>query len=337
MEKRIIVLMFLMICLSVVYAQNTKNAEEKIDKSKAVILNEIEVIKKSVDTSKVRAMSETLRTLADEISTPLYDHAYALDNYADSLKIDMPAVDSSYSDEVVPPYSEDVLSDTASVGGDFKMPDFANMTKNLEKMERKPKMTSNVAYGLVSAIAGKPLDANVKPKYEIGPGYYFHIFYGVKQRLKKTEKLTYFYRAGLCYETHNLEQKTYYRFTKVNDKAVANLDYPASTDDADMNFQTLSLPLSVDIKINKGNVFSVGGYVGYVIGMNQFIQYTEDGNRVEKKTISDFGANKIRYGLKFEFFTKKGLGLFAQMDLNQVLKGNVAPANMYSIGLVIGK
>ena len=336
MEKKIIVSILLISCISVVYAQKSKNAEEKIDKSKTVILKEIETIKKSVDTSKVRAMSETLRTLADEISTPLYDHAYALDNYADSLKIDMPAIDSSFSDEVVP-YADDVLGDTSLVGVMPQMPDFANMTKNLEKMERKPKMTSNVAYGLVSAIAGKPLDANVKPKYELGPGYYFHIFFGLKQRLKKTAKLTYFYRVGLRYETHNLEQKTYYRFKKVDNKAVANLDYPTTTDDADMNFQSFSLPLSIDIKTNKGNIFSIGGYVGYVSGMNQFIQYTEDGNRVEKKTISDFGANKIRYGLKFEFFTKKGLGLFAQTDLNQVLKGNVAPANMYSIGLVIGK
>jgi hypothetical protein len=319
------------------YAQEKSPREIQIDKSKERILKEVEGIKNSVDTSKVREMANILRNTADEISTPLYDQAYMLDNYADSLGIDMPVLDSMYNDdgpfleENVNP-DEDVVSEDGTGGFDLD-----KFNKNMEKTERKAKVAVTVNYGFTSAIAGKATTESLRPIYQFGTGYHYEINYSLRKMFHKSGDKRYYSRIGLSYDFHNLEQKTYFRFKKVDGKAVPENINPTSTDDADLNFYSINLPLSLDVKLKKGNMFCVGPYVGYVFSMNQTYSFKDGEYYNQNKIVGNYGANRVRYGLKLEYITRKFLGFYFQFDANNITKGTAAKANMYSVGLVLGK
>jgi hypothetical protein len=324
-------------CISMSYAQEKSPREIQIDKSKERILKEVEGIKKSVDTSKVREMANILRNTADEISTPLYDQAYMLDNYADSLGIDMPVLDSIYNDDDAVP-EETVNPDQGVVAedgtGGFDLDKF---NKNLEKAERKAKVAITAHYGFVSAIAGKAANESLRPTYQFGTGYHYELNYSMRRMFHKKGDTKYYSRIGLSYDFHNLEQKTFFRFKKVDGKAVPENINPDGTDDADLNFYSVNMPISLDVKLKKGNMVCVGPYIGYVFSLNQTYSYNDGDYYNQNKIVGNYGANRVRYGLKFEYITRKFLGFYFQFDANNITKGAAAKANMYSIGLMMGK
>ncbi len=338
MKHIILTFSIVMACISMSYAQEKSPREIQIDKSKEKILKEVESIKKSVDTSKVRAMANILRNTADEISTPLYDQAYMLDNYADSLGIDMPVLDSIYNDGIdapeVPTLEGDAAATDENGSGGFDLDKF---NKNMEKSEKKAKIALSVSYGFVSAIAGKSASESLRPTFSFGDGYHYEINYSVRKMFSKKGDNKFYGRIGLSYDFHNLEQKTFFHFKKIDGKAVPQNTYPANTDDSDLNFYSLNLPISLDIKFRKGSMFCVGPYVGYVFTLNQTHSYKDGDFYHENKIKGDYGANRVRYGLKVEYITRKALGFYVQFDANNITKGPAIKANMFSVGLVLGK
>lgn len=83
----------------------------------------------------------------------------------------------------------------------------------------------------------------------------------------------------------------------------------------------------------QGIRIGAGAFVGYRLGGNSKLVYTEDGDKEKERVTESFYLSNIRYGARVQFGFK-GLDLFATYDLNNVFAEGRGPAGSNGLNAI---
>jgi hypothetical protein len=153
-------------------------------------------------------------------------------------------------------------------------------------------------------------------------------------------------RYGLSVVYNNLRPKENQLF--VENGSQTNLETSSfALNDSRFRTVQLNLPLYLEFdfspsvlskennklfKSKRGFKLGLGGYVGANISTRQYLEYRENGHRVELLERGDFNTHDIAYGVG-AYIGYKSWSIYTKYDLNTVFKDNSKDLNNISFGI----
>lgn len=218
--------------------------------------------------------------------------------------------------------------------------------KNKElKSESRNTIKFVFAMGINNAITeGQSLDNS---SFKTWGSHFYELGFSNNYRLLNESNLLKL-KYGFSFVYNNLRPKDNQLFT-VNGNQTNLETSPIALNDSRFRIVQLNLPVYIEFdfspnKLDKDgkkifqseNSFRIGlgGYVGANISTRQYLEYRENGNRMELLERGDFNTHDIAYGVG-AYIGYKSWSLYTKYDLNTVFKNNPQELNNISFGIRI--
>jgi hypothetical protein len=175
--------------------------------------------------------------------------------------------------------------------------------------------------------------------------HFYELGFSNNYRLLKESNLLKL-KYGFSFVYNNLRPKDNQLFTVKGNQT--NLESsPIILNDSRFRIVQLNLPVYFEFdfspnKLNKDGkrIFQsnesyrigLGGYVGANISTRQYLEYRENGHRMELLERGDFNTHDIAYGVG-AYIGYKSWSLYTKYDLNSVFKNNIQELNNISFGI----
>jgi hypothetical protein len=155
-------------------------------------------------------------------------------------------------------------------------------------------------------------------------------------------------RYGFSFVYNNLRPKDNQLFT-VNGNQTNLETSPVDLKDSRFRIVQLNLPVYFEFDFSPNKLdkdgkrifqskesfkIGLGGYVGANISTRQYLEYRENGHRMELLERGDFNTHDIAYGVG-AYIGYKSWSLYTKYDLNTVFKNNTQELNNISFGIRI--